>query len=332
MVPVLPPEIWHHIFCFAAVCGDARQPGDFWVKGRQVCRQWREAIPNAYRETLLRNPDRCFIYFEFDAGGTYHTTFSHFDLDDKSRCIFKESESGLELLSEFAEDEDMDDPEHEWNEGMEWHFNGETMTDHEGKPFKIEQANDTPHLISIWGTSWDSALPGLRYNDKKPEVSFEWQGMLNRFFIETLELSRRDVLSAETIGALHRDEVNSKPEDHGPLMRAMQAFVNGTKKNIRDVRRERIERSVRESLGAMSYEERMRIIDQTVTEFGEEKVRIDRIHHGTGLAMDEDDSKADEAENTMDLLNLAEDLAELDEDMDDEADYSESEDGSEEVP
>lgn len=37
----------------------------------------------------------------------------------------------------------------------------------------------TPHVVSIYGLSMDSALPCLQYDMEKREISFEWEGMLD---------------------------------------------------------------------------------------------------------------------------------------------------------
>lgn len=51
---------------------------------------------------------------------------------------------------------------------------------------------DNPsHVIVIRGKTADTALPGLRFDVVKREISFEWEDMLYKFFREEVEVNRR---------------------------------------------------------------------------------------------------------------------------------------------
>lgn len=105
----------------------------------------------------------------------------------------------------------------------------------------LKKFDRPPHIISIDGVGLDTELPALEYDVEEMEISFEWEGMLDAFCREFVELDRRNKASFPE-GEPEEKELDTTP---------MGMFFNNTmsdaerdarrkkRSNLKDVRRER---------------------------------------------------------------------------------------------
>lgn len=225
--PHLPPEIWQRIFF------QHTQPDSLWNDGRKVCSSWRSEIPKVLAKKYLENPDMVQIYFHCGGGGFkgmlcylgFEMVFDRYEGEAKQRCVFAENPATKAATAEYNNGIDPEFNEWEedqkfevWRENTSRYLRGDFVArkrtrqrprasmgsdeDISGPPggrFDLP-----PHLIQIKQAANDSELPNLECDFKKREISFEWQGMFDRFFSEKARQSAR--YSKETAQRVARGE------------------------------------------------------------------------------------------------------------------------------
>ncbi|SMQ55107.1 unnamed protein product [Zymoseptoria tritici ST99CH_3D7] len=171
--------------------------------------------------------------------------FQSVDTTDKARVVFGQLKTSRgwvqrDLLSDAAREEWKPVV---WKRKMENYLEG-----------RIEQ---TPYVVSIYGVSTDSELPGLRCNFEQREISFEWEGMLDAFIAERLELGRLHAVSdqSDTPSGDERSELSQAlvRMDEEAISRIFEQLSDPCQKdrrlarkrthNVRDVRIGRLERT-----------------------------------------------------------------------------------------
>ncbi|SMR63427.1 unnamed protein product [Zymoseptoria tritici ST99CH_1A5] len=233
MAPIIPNEIWQKIIAFTAL--DATTPNAWlsaWLPLRQTSRSFRSNTAQAYLQTFLAQRKRCMF-------------FQSVDTTDKARVVFGQLKTSRgwvqrDLLSDAAREEWKPVV---WKRKMENYLEG-----------RIEQ---TPYVGSIYGVSTDSELPGLRCNFEQREISFEWEGMLDAFIAERLELGRLHAVSdqSDTPSGDERSELSQAlvRMDEEAISRIFEQLSDPCQKdrrlarkrthNVRDVRIGRLERT-----------------------------------------------------------------------------------------
>ncbi|KAK4611510.1 hypothetical protein CLAFUW4_13234 [Fulvia fulva] len=116
--------------------------------------------------------------------------FDRLEGPNDSRCVFKEDPKSTGGPSKGASETFR--RTYEKKKGQQWRRAlDEYMGIKHGRRTKIRQFERPAHIISIYGHSLDSVLPGLEYDIENRELSFQWEPMLAAFFSEQHELNRR---------------------------------------------------------------------------------------------------------------------------------------------
>lgn len=140
-----------------------------------------------------------YIYFDLDwqyNQGPSTTmdvdmVFDRFDPEDRSRCIFKENPgtSGHQSLvqGDPSWQTERDTMWSQWNDVFVTYFGGTiNQRSSDGRRFDYP-----PYQLRIkWQTN-DTELPALHVDVNRHELSFEWQGMFDRFYREEEEVDKR---------------------------------------------------------------------------------------------------------------------------------------------
>ncbi|KAI5365944.1 hypothetical protein Slin15195_G074710 [Septoria linicola] len=289
-VSQLPPELWQQVFRNACLDQDNECSWvHFWLKARQVSRSWRAHVAETYLDLFVRHPKRTIIHF--DCGWHYvqdrrcqfavEMTYDRLDKNNKARAVFKEGndpngtadflQSGdEEYKSEYAKTK----YEVIWRNNIEEYLDG--------------AFDRTPYVISVKGLSLDSELPGLQFDTKSREISFEWETMLNAFCQEYAELHKRDTEKMSRLAAIGRDAVSSARTEEAKataMMNAVKALFGSKSSNLKDVRRHRIKKFYKANYGD----------DADIDDIGRayEKEQLRRIEHAYGVGKDEDEDDED---------------------------------------
>ena len=189
--PHLPLEIWQRIFFY--------NTSHFWLwnNGRKVCSTWRSEIPKVLAKKYLENQDMVQVYF--DCGqvvveNTYcdmvvEMVFDRYVGENKDRCVFTEGPAtrGMHEISwiphhQFSPNY-IQSCERErwavWQRNLDLYLGAYPAAKAKGGRFDLP-----PYQIQIKRAAADTELPKLEYDSKRKEISFEWQGMFDRFYSE----------------------------------------------------------------------------------------------------------------------------------------------------
>lgn len=251
MAPYLPPEVLLNILSFAVADGSYEQFVPVWNQARQVDRQWRSTVAYSYLNLLVRDTNKCIIRFYCGRGFSQYASrrfevetvfgssfevdmvFDRLDPGDKSRAVFKAhsvliSRRRFYELDELGEDF-IADLFGRWQDGLLKYING-------------WRYDNPPYRIGIDGVPNDTALPKLRFDREKREISFDWETMLDAFCIEGGEKLRCNQLAAEKLDAEGRAMCQIE-EDRKKKLKAL------TEDNLKVVRRQRIKKMFKEKHG-----------------------------------------------------------------------------------
>jgi hypothetical protein len=244
--PYLPPELWQRIF------HQHTQPHFLWHVGRQVSSAWRSGIARVFAKKYLENPDMLQIYYDCGSTGIsgclcdlrVDMVFDRYEGADKQRCVFAENP-----LTTGQENDGPDDyfhfnyPEFRRQKFENWKKNIEFYLGVRPRAEKPTRASIGPfhvqlHQIRFKSKANDTELPHLEFDFERREISFEWQGMFDRFCLEAVLLEKRER------GLLPASEQWLMSGKHA--IAADLAFSKATKaarENIaKEVRRDRIEK------------------------------------------------------------------------------------------
>jgi hypothetical protein len=241
-----PPEIWHQVFQHAALTEKGHDWWDFanfWISGRQVCRNWRDDIPKVYRHVFLRDPKQCQVMADCKGRTEMVLHFDRIDALDKDICTFKKS---LIRPREPYEPSvgGTDDFHNCWE-----HFNEPSRL----SAWDAEEPDcmcclTPPYVIRIYGVVNDTRLPSLTYSSARKEISFHWVGMLDAFCSEQAQLNRRNYTAMwqrqEKLFAVRGDETALNASEKVALRRGYRM------RNLQIVRRTALPGSTDSTTGA----------------------------------------------------------------------------------
>jgi len=174
------------------------------MNGRQVCSTWRSEIPKIFAKKYLEDPDMVQIYFRCDTlivedvnremGA--EMVFDRYDGEAKARCVFRENllATGRKIdgNSEAFERQFGRNKSYAWRKGLEWYL-GVKPGDYPRRPREAGPRFDLPpYQIRIKTKANYTELPNLEFDVPKREISFEWEGMFDRFYAEGERLDKRD--------------------------------------------------------------------------------------------------------------------------------------------
>ncbi|EME39921.1 hypothetical protein DOTSEDRAFT_74705 [Dothistroma septosporum NZE10] len=195
MMDMLPNELLQHIFSFAAL--DRKHTASLWTSARQVSKPWRVNMAKVYLDLFILTPGRCNIFCgRYDAIVMriskvlmLELFFDRLEGTDNDRCVFKEDPKSTGRPSKGASEDFKRSYESKkgrlWKRALDQYLGIE-----EGKAVRRMRYEHPAHIISIYGHSLDSPLPGLEYDIEKRELSFQWEPMFTAFFLEQHELGR----------------------------------------------------------------------------------------------------------------------------------------------
>lgn len=263
MTILLPPELWRQVFEFAAY----EDPAHFWLLGRQVNKTWNLEILNTYRDMFLRDPNRCLVSFNVYSEYCFEMGFNRFDEHDKSRVIFSGTQKPWSYPESWGQ-ERVD--EHETQINYLWRLNVVRYL----QEFEKQKGRQdlTPHILSVFGSSNDTALVGLQADYDKGEISFLWEPTLHTFFLENAEINRRNAMRAQDTDLEWRDNIIFSRAAKDVWCNALNTFVRDMEQNVKAVRRERFKKQYEKERGSGSWK------DAEVDTF-QEGIRLRKIRH-----------------------------------------------------
>ena len=261
------------------------------MTGRHVCQLWRANIAQTYLDVFLRHPKRTVISFDCDWAWvkdmkcmfTVEMFFDRLDQDNRARVVFKEGEETAGFMRN--PDEEYRAAYAQTKYGI-WRNKIDMYTGVESNGTKQEGGNPdmAPYVVSIYGASLDSELPGLEYDVSKREISFEWESMLNAFCIEYAELERRDLSKANDMMPAAENTISTGGMT--AIIDVMKSFSSMESTNLQALRRHRIRKHLLEKLGIDDPE--YDLIDKV-----HEKEQLIRIRCATGVGEDDEDNISD---------------------------------------
>lgn len=183
-ITYLPPELWQQIFL------QHTDPNHLWTVGRRVCSAWRSEIPKIFAKKYLEDPD--MVQIDFDLGATktdngvcwigVEMVFDRCKGETKKRCVFAQHPSkrgnGMWDTPGLGE-KSRRTKSRVWGEGLAKYLGGNSGAREDCGRFDLP-----PYQIRIEGRAWDSELPNLEFDAGKMEMSFEWEGVFSRCFLE----------------------------------------------------------------------------------------------------------------------------------------------------
>jgi hypothetical protein len=182
--PYLPPEIWNRIFFYNT------DHVSLWSVGRKVCSTWRSEIPKCFAKKYLENKDMVQVYFLSKC--SLEMIFDRYEEGAKHRCVFKETPriTGRigKLITECFRSIIQ---EHQrmmfdgMRKGIEL-YRGSKEKESRGR-FDLP-----PYQIQIKMKANDTELPQLEFDFERREISFEWEGMFDRFYREAAGQEKRE--------------------------------------------------------------------------------------------------------------------------------------------
>ncbi|KAF9269822.1 hypothetical protein L218DRAFT_993813 [Marasmius fiardii PR-910] len=277
-----------------------------WTTCREVSRGSKDAVERVF---IMKHLKR--TYLKIDAGESCYTirmelyrkvslateyTFSHLDLNDRTRAIFRDKECHQDFkrlmrrtLKEIFE---------------------------EGNPVDNPQV-----VIQIRREASDTLIPNLEFDWNNLEMKFDWMGMYSEWFKEEKEHARRVEEMVDGTGGLKvlalqmRQKVqNGEMDEMESFMVLLKSFAGGHEDTRKKLRAERIARNIRKQYGILDYDVED---DEEVTESYK---KLKTIRHWIGF---EDPYSDEEAPSEK---GKAKDEEENEDDSDDWEDVDEDED------
>jgi hypothetical protein len=188
----LPPEIWQRVFL------QHTDPDSLWTVGRRVCSAWRSEIVKVFAKKYLEDPDMVQVYF--NCGRTIiegvncmmgvEMVFDRYAGQANSRRVFAQSPTTGRRTSRNSKafNEQCDRTKFgAWQRHIEMYLGADPGARDDGGRFDLP-----PNQVRMKSKANDSELPGLEYNLRKREISFEWEGMFANFYREVAMLAKRE--------------------------------------------------------------------------------------------------------------------------------------------
>jgi hypothetical protein len=183
--PYLPPEIWARIFFFNT------DHVPLWSVSRKVCSTWRAEIAKVFAKKYLENEDMVQVYFL--SNSSLKMVFDRYEEGARHRCVFNENprikgEAGELLITgcfRSIYEEYQRNSSDEMRKGIEL-YRGSKEKESRGR-FDLP-----PYQIRIKMKANDTELPQLEFDFERREISFEWEGMFDRFYREAAGQEKRE--------------------------------------------------------------------------------------------------------------------------------------------
>lgn len=162
------------------------------------------------------------------------------DPNDPKRLVFREAQKVTSKRSVEFYEEYVAKKSELWSAKMKSYF---------GEDAEVDLI---PYIISIYGLSLDSSLPGLQHDSERREISFNGEAMLQDFIAEHTEMYQK-LLAIDSVGwTLKKEAMLQKYRNDRGYSKVFEEWARIKTKALKEVRRERIRRLYRERPGEQS--------------------------------------------------------------------------------
>lgn len=215
--------------------------------------------------------------------------YDRMDVEDKKRIVFKEGSDtrGNDDVESYARKKYGN-----WRRAIEGYLGADQAAREDGG-----RSDLVPYIASIYGASLDSELPGLEYDVEKREISFDWEGLLERFCREYKEVMKRHMEVVPRVQAMaRRTDTSTLNGGFFEMMTgALEAIVGNRRAARRDVRRLRIQKFYKEKHG---FDMKARMIDKE-----HEREQLRRIEDAEEAEVGKDSRWHEEDEDASDVAS-----------------------------